>query len=165
MSVGRKGSSKLSRTTRRTVIALATAVTSAVLAVGAYTIPAFAATSYLFHNSQTNACLDSNSNSAYTNPCNPNNNFQRYYYATGNYGYLIRSVATNYCIDSNGSGNAYTNPCSAGNAYQNWQRVNWSGSTFELQDIATGRCLETDGTGAVFTNSCNVGNNAQRWWN
>ncbi|WP_155342281.1 RICIN domain-containing protein [Acrocarpospora corrugata] len=129
-------------------------------------IPANAATYYLFHNLNTVECLDSNSGgSAYANPCNAGNNFQLYAYVSTTWGYLIQSNATGRCLDSNASGLAYTNPCSSGNAYQNWQRVNWSGSNFQLQNIATGRCLQANTSSAISTAPCNSGNTFQRWWN
>jgi hypothetical protein len=124
----------------------------AMVALGAH--PASAATSYHFQNQVTHECLDSNaSGSAYTNSCGSGNNFQRWYVSPGNWGTLIKDVATGRCLDSNAGGSAYTNPCSSGNAYQNWTAGNYSGGTGQYRSVATGLCLRVANQ-TVYTQTC-----------
>ncbi|WP_412745476.1 RICIN domain-containing protein [Krasilnikovia sp. MM14-A1004] len=74
--------------------------------------------------------------------------------------YWWRDVATQFCLDSNTSGNVYTLGCNGG-SFQKWT-WNGSSSSVEHRNYATGRCLDSNTSGSVYTLGCN-GGNFQRW--
>jgi Ricin-type beta-trefoil lectin domain len=73
----------------------------------------------------------------------------------------LRDVATQFCLDSNTSGNAYTLGCNGG-SFQKWTVINRSGSVVSLKNLATGLCLDSNTSGNAYTLGCN-GGNFQNW--
>jgi hypothetical protein len=116
-------------------------------------------------NTATLRCLDSDTGSVYTLPCN-NGSHQLWTNTPLTFGDRIRDLATGWCLDSGGlddegTGHAYTLPCNGG-SYQQWTVTNRGWAGYEIRNVATQWCLDSNTSGRVYTLPCNNGN-FQRW--
>jgi hypothetical protein len=74
---------------------------------------------------------------------------------------VLQNLSTQFCLDSNATGNAYTLGCNGGR-YQKWTVSDQGRNTAVLRDVATGKCLDSNATGNAYTLRCNRGE-YQKW--
>jgi Ricin-type beta-trefoil lectin domain len=118
----------------------------------------------------TGNCLDSNaSGQVYTNPCQSDNNFQKWseWYRIGRTGTIhihLRDFATGRCLGSNAARQVYTNPCQSNNNFQTWiTRAADIGGLVRFKNLATQLCLQLSTNGNVVTGDCNRPNGRDFW--
>jgi hypothetical protein len=75
--------------------------------------------------------------------------------------FILQSIATGKCLDSNHNGNVYTLCHNHGN-YQKWDVIQSGKGWANLRNVATGRYLDSDAAGNIYTLPAN-GGNYQKW--
>lgn len=141
---GRRGLADTALTTimRRLLNGIAAAALGATVAVTATGTPAQAVGGFQIVTVYESRewCLDSNfEGRVYLGGCN-GGHYQRWADFEGNT-QVLKNVATNRCLDTNGT-SIYTHPCSRHwNAHQIWSNIHFPMSGFKQRNAKVDRCL------------------------